>query len=76
MSQLTQSVILFLVVNSAFSATLGPVILPGNEEMGTCPAQERRDAAIQNIRASVLTIIQNNLTSPNMTVSPSQCGAG
>ena len=73
MSQLTQSVVLFLVVNSAFSATLGPVIIPGNGEMGTCPAQESRDAAMQNIRASVLTIIQNNLTSPN---SPSQCGAG
>ena len=77
MSQLPQSIILLLVVQSAISATLDPVTIPGNGETGSCPAQVSRDTAIQNLRASVLTIIQSiNLTSPNMARGPSQCGAG
>ena len=48
--------------------------IPGNGETGTCPAQERRDAAIQNISDSIRTIIHNILTAPNFVVHPN-CGA-
>ena len=76
MLQITLGIMLLLVAHSAISAaTMGPVSIPENGEIGTCPAQESRDMAIQNVRASVLTIIRNNLTSSNMAVSPSQCGA-
>ena len=65
MLQLIQFTVLLLVVHSAVSATLNVVSIPGN---GICPLQEQKDAAIQNIRAYVQTVIQdhNNVN----------CGAG
>ena len=76
MSRLSQCTILFLVymVYSATAATVDPVTIPGNGETGTCPAQEDREAAIQNIRASATMITQNSLTTPNM--QPINCGSG
>ena len=73
MSRCSQPIILFLVVQSAISATLNPINVPGNGEIGSCPAQERRNEAIQNIRASVRMIIQNNVTAPHLAPN---CGAG
>ena len=75
MSQLTRCTVLLLVVYSAIAANLDPVSIPGNGEIGTCPAQESRDAAIQNISASVQMIIQNNMTTPNLAISHN-CGSG
>ena len=62
MSQLTQCTIMLLAVHSTITASVDLVnILPvtGETAAGTCPAQESRDAAIQNIKASVDTLTQN-----------------
>ena len=76
MSQLIFCAVLLLVVHSAIAATLDPVSLPGNGEIGTCPTQERREAVIQNISASsVRMIIQNNVTTSNPAISRN-CGPG
>ena len=70
------AVLLLLVVHRQLQLyTLDPVSLPGNGETETCPAQEKRDAAIQNISNSVQMIIQNIPTSPNLAVHLN-CGAG
>ena len=61
--------ILLLVVYSAIAATLDVVSIPGN---GACPAQERREAAIQSIRASVQTTMD---TTPNLADNLN-CGSG
>ena len=74
MSRLAQCTILLLVV--VHFATLNPVNIPGNGQTGTCPAQVIRDRAVQNIRASVQMIIQNNFTTPNLAVNSTDCGAG
>ena len=50
MSQLIRYVVLFLVVYSEIAGTLKVVSIPGNE---VCPLKEQREAAIQNIRATV-----------------------
>ena len=75
MSQLTRCSVLLLLVYSAIAATLDPVSIPGNGEIGTCPAQESKDAAIQNISASVRMIIQNNMATTDLAISRN-CGAG
>ena len=69
MSQLTFYAVLLLVVHSAIAATLDPVSLPGNGELGTCLAQERREAVIQNISASIRVIIQNNVATSSPAIS-------
>ena len=74
MSQLTFCTLLLLVVHLAIAATLDLVSISGNGEIGTCPAQEKRDAAIQNVSDSIRMIIQN-MTTPNLAVSHS-CGSG
>ena len=56
MSQLTRYIVLFLVVYSEIAGTLNTVSIPGSE---VCPLKEQREAAIQNIRATV----QKNLIS-------------
>ena len=79
MTQVTRCtiIIVLLMVQSAITVTLnpGPVIIPESGEIGTCPLRESRDAAIQNIRASVQTILQNDLTNPNLVINLN-CGAG
>ena len=72
MSQLTQCTVLLLVVYPAIIAALDVVSIPENEETETCPAQERRDAAIQSIRTSVHTVLD---TTPNLAVIVN-CGSG
>ena len=70
MSQRTcRCTVLLLVVYSAIAAALDVVTIPGN---GACPAQERREAAIQSIRASVRTILD---TTPNLAANVI-CGSG
>ena len=69
MSGLTQCMVLLLVVHSAMSATLNAVSIPENDDAKICPLQEKRDATIQNIRASAQTVIEN------LTLI-SNCGAG
>ena len=66
MSQFTQCTVLLLVVHSAIAATLNVVSIPGNE---ICSIQERKDAAIQNIRAYIETIVENKVMDLN-------CGIG
>ena len=68
MSWLIQCAVVLLIVQSAVSAKLDPVQIHGDEE--TCPLQEKRDLAIQNIKASIQTILRNNFSPP---VSP--CGS-
>ena len=81
MSHVTQcaiiSLLLLLVVHSAITAaTVELVSIPGNGNFQTCPSQERKNEAIQRVRASVLTFKQNNnLTSPNV-VHNLDCGSG
>ena len=60
MSQLTCcTIVMLLVMLSAISSTLNPASVPGKGEGGTCPLQEERDAAIQNIDTSVQINLQN-----------------
>ena len=73
MSQLTQHAVLLLILHSAIAAILDPVLIQGNGEIGTCPLQERRDVAIQNIKDSIQIILRNNLSTPDVI---SRCGAG
>ena len=76
-SQLALYAVLLLMMHSAVIATLNPVSVPGNGKVETCPAQESRDAVIQNISSSVETILQTKLTTQNLTVAvSSNCGAG
>ena len=78
-------IILLLAVNSAGTATVDLVNIPGNGETvdGICPAQESREAGIHNIRASVETAIQvvsncgpglwDRVALLNMSTSSHQC---
>ena len=75
MSWFTFCIPLFLVAHLAITAALDAVSIPGNGEIGTCPAQERRDAAIQNVSDSVQIILQNSMTVANLTLRH-HCGAG
>ena len=60
MSQLTQcTAALFLVLHSATSATLNVVTIPETE---TCPTQERRNEALQSIRAYAQMVIETIVT--------------
>ena len=65
MWQLTHCTVFLLVVHSAITATIDLVSVASNGEIGTCLAREERDAAIQDIRASVI----NRMLYPN-------CGFG
>ena len=75
MSWFTFCIVLFLVAHSAITAALDAVSIPGNGEIGTCPAQERRDEAVQNVSDSVQIILQNSMTMANLTLRR-YCGAG
>ena len=68
-------VVMVVQVQSAIKATLNVVTIPGSEEVGTCPPQERRDEAIQNVITSVQAFIENNLTNSDLAISLN-CGAG
>ena len=73
MSRLTWCTVLLLVGQfAAITATVNLVNIPGNGETaaGICPAQESRDTAIQNMRASVDTITQN------LIIINRNCGSG
>ena len=59
--------ILFMLLQSAISASLNPITIPAESEtLGTCPSQEKRDAVIQNITASIQIMLQNKYS--NTTV--------
>ena len=82
MSRLTQCTVLLLVMHSATTATIDLVSVSGNEEIGTCLAQEERDAAIQRVKASVHAIVAGHKCGPglwyrvahlNMSDSSQQC---
>ena len=82
MSRLTQCTVLLLVIRSATTATIDPVSVSGNGEIGTCLAQEERDAAIQRVRSSVHAIVVGHNCGPgqwhrvahlNMSDSSQQC---
>ena len=69
MSQFTHcTILLLLVVHSAITAaTVELVSIPGNTNTRTCPSQEKKNEAIHQVRASILTFKQNNnLTSLNV----------
>ena len=78
MSQFTHcTILLLLVVHSAITAaTVELVSIPGNTNSRTCPSQERKNEAIQQVRASILAFKQNNnLTSQNVVYNLN-CGSG
>ena len=54
MWQLTHCTVFLLVVHSAITATMDLVSVARSGEVGTCLARGERDAAIQDIRASVV----------------------
>ena len=70
MSQLIECTVVLLMAQLAVSANLDPVQIHGNREIKICPLQEKRDVAIQNIKASIQTILQKNSSPP---ISP--CGS-
>ena len=76
MLRLTQCSVLLLVLHSVISATLNVVIIPEDDTCSneTCPLQEKRDLAIQGVRASVQTAMEILITQ-GLEVSPS-CGSG
>ena len=77
MLRLTQCSILLLVLHSVMSATLNVVTIPeGDESNETCPLQEKRDVAIQGVRASVQTAIETLLTQGLELEVSSSCGSG
>ena len=69
MSHLIQCAVFLLVVHLAITAILKTVVIPEGGEIETCPAQERRNAAIQSIRASVHDMTASLAVNIN-------CGAG
>ena len=60
MLRLIQCTVLLLVLHSVMSATSNPVIIPKNDNIETCPLQEKRDLAIQGIGASVQAAIMED----------------
>ena len=64
---------LLIILQPAQSANLSPMTLSGEGMTGTCPPQEKRDAIIQNITASVRNLISQ--TTPDHDTS-SNCGPG
>ena len=60
MLRLVQCTVLLLVLHSVMSATSNPVIIPKNDNIETCPLQEKRDLAIQGIGASVQAAIMKD----------------
>ena len=76
MPQLIQCTVLLLVLHSVMSTTLNMVNIPKDDGTETCPVQETRDVAIQDIRASVQAIVEMLETQGLQSeVSPS-CGSG
>ncbi len=73
---LTQCTVLLLVLHSVMSATLNPVTIPKEDSSEICPLQEKRDVAIQGIRASVQTVIQMLATQGLETEVNPSCGSG
>ncbi len=76
MPRLSQCTVLLLVLHSVMSATLNPVTIPKDNSSEICPLQEKRDVAIQGIRASVQTIIEMLATQGLETEVNRSCGSG
>ena len=72
MVQLIQCTVLLLVLHSV---TSNPVIIPKNGSTETCPPQEKRDLAIQDISASVQAIIMR-LATQGLDPEVNPCGSG
>ena len=71
MSPFALSISLFLMMlQPVLSANLGPITI---NRVGTCPSQEKRDAIIQNITASIRNMI-SQITPDDETSS--NCGPG
>ena len=66
------SSLLRMLLQSGTMTTINPLIIPGDENVGICPSQERTDTAIQNITASVRAMLQNYQSASRL----SNCGTG
>ena len=75
MKRLSQCSVLLLVLHSVMPAILNPVIIPKNGSTETCPQQEKRDVAIQDISASVQAIIMR-LATQGLDPEVNPCGSG
>ena len=77
MPWLIQCTVLLLVLHLVMPATLSVVTIPeGDDNNETCPLQEKRDLAIQGVRASVQTAIETLLTQGLELEVSASCGSG
>ena len=69
---------LFMLLQPAISASLNPITIPPREgeTVGTCPSQEKIDAVIQNITASIQIMLQNKYSNTAVYHPNSNCGEG
>ena len=67
--------LLMLILQPAQPANLSPMTLSGEGTAGTCPPQEKKDAVIQNITASIRNIT-SQINTPNRDIMSSNCGPG
>ena len=70
-----------VVLQLTMTATFNPVIMSSQETVGKCPSREERENTIQNITASVQTLLQeryaNNIVPTNIGINPNTyCGEG